>query len=287
MEVVIPVKFQSHVDALDGKRLETALRSLDVFATGGVSRVHVVCTDAEREQVEALVAALPLTDALRGALNFVNESTVVRTDVLWPYLRQMMIKMRVAEAVVTSDFYLVMDCDCFMRLPFDLGTLVNADARTVQGSYPLVYPQVHKGQVDAACAVLGVEAPALPPFPFSVTPAILHTATMRAVIDFLVTRWGSVEGAFCAHPDLTEYTAYFIYMAVLAPPADRWTYESPCLWSQPVWGGAIDNPAAHLANVFDTTLEPTQPFSLIQSSSGFQAPLYEHMKALHAARFAT
>lgn len=123
-------------------------------------------------------------EALRGPRRrLVAESTLFENaiDARWPtYALQMALKLLVAPFIET-DFYVTLDADVVATRLFESDALF-VDGRAAFTPEPR---SVHPHWWDGSAALLGLERDAFPDARFGVTPAVLSTPGVLAVLDLL------------------------------------------------------------------------------------------------------
>jgi hypothetical protein len=253
MDLLLPlaVKFRRGENS-DLLRLELLLRSVEAFWTGG-DTLRIVTPDVP--EVTAEVARL--RPKLRVVIHSDDEvfgTLVVKTG---HWFRQQILKLA-AHRVVESDFYLVLDADCFFVRPTSVDDLVPGGRGRV--SYGKgIQDQAHsKGEWYSGCRKLGLQVPRTR---VNMTPFVMHRQLAADAVECVQGRLGSI-----AKLRWTEYTLYHA-LAVERGTWDAHHVEGVPLLGNEVWTGnrlrGWDPAKCFVAGDFH--------LSLVQSATGMSA----------------
>lgn len=167
------------------------------------------------------------------------------------WCRQQVLKLA-AHKIVASDFYLVLDADCFFVRPTTEHDLVQDGRGRVSYGKGRAYSQ---GRWYTGCRRLGV---AVPSNAVNMTPFVMHRELAADALGFVQDRLGSIVTL-----GWSEYTLYHS-LAVQNGTWDAHHYEGEPLLGNEVWTGGRALTGWDVAKCF---APGNFPLSLVQSST--------------------
>lgn len=253
MDIVLPLAARfRRGECSDLLRLQTLLRSAERFWSGGKT-LRIITPDVDEVRAE-LKRLAPV--GLFVSVHSDDEVFGPRKVSVRHWCRQQILKLA-AHRIVTSDFYLVLDADCFfVRRTFDTDLVVNNKGRVSYGTNR-AYSQ---GKWYVGCRKLGLPVPKRR---VNMTPFVMHRELARSALQHVESRLESI-----ATLEWSEYTLYHA-LAERDGVWDQHHYEGAPLLSNEVWVGGRALRDWNAAECFAPSC--LAPLSLVQSSTGASA----------------
>jgi len=246
MDLILPLSVHfRRKEQSDLFRLELLVRSVEAFWRGG-DTLHIITPDMK--EVAAEVARL--RPKLRVVLH--SDESVFASMNVRPWLRQQVLKLA-ANRVVDSDFYLVLDADCFFVRPTTASDLVTEGRGRVCFGRGIPYSS---SPWYVGCRELGLKVPSSNGV--NMTPFVMHRQLAADALQYVLERT-PVIGPF-------RWSEYTLYHCVAA---HNGTWDSHHFTGAPLLGNEIWTSSRFRKWDPAKCFVPGDfPLSLVQSAAG-------------------